>query len=197
MQRHLAGLAEFGVADAQDTGGGITIRLVQREGFADAEPGGRQQAEERTVRHALERAQRDGRGIHQRPHVRVGVEIWGSARPLVGEQRDGRDFRTGVPGPHVLGEAAHDTEPRGGPPRRAPWRLRGPGQRELGGDERGAGLVDEGDEGGQQAAGALELVPERAADLQVLTEQGPKPGHGAPTGQGRASGRSRSVSTLA
>jgi len=197
MERHQAGLAEFGVADPQDTGDGITVRLIQCEGFADPEPGGGQQAEEGAVGRALERGERGERGVQQRPHVRIRVKVRGAARACVGQQRGGRDFGPRVHGAHVRGEAAHEAQSGGGPPRRAPRGLRGPREGQLRGDERGPGLVDEGDEPGQQPAGPLELVAERAAHLQVLAEQGREARHSAPAGQGRASNPSRAVSTFA
>ena len=60
MQRHLAGLAELGVPDAQHAGGGVDIPGVQRDDFPDAHPGAGQHAEERAVGRALERGQRGG-----------------------------------------------------------------------------------------------------------------------------------------
>ena len=49
----------------------------------------------------------------------------------------------------------------------------------------------------QQLLGALELVPQRAADLQVVGERLAQRAHDAPPGHGSASSLRRSRSTLA
>src|SRR5579859_3127853 len=97
------------------------------------------------------------------------------------------------------GEDPHDVEPPGlvdlvAAAPRDPCR---PLDRQVRGHVTGGAFLAEPDEARQVPALRGELEPERAAHGQVLLGPGPQRAHWPAPGQGRASGRSASWSTLA
>jgi hypothetical protein len=78
----------------------------------------------------------------------------------------------GIDAVQVAGEASDVAEPLGPPRRLRVGRLHGPRHGHLGADPRDARVVEVLDEAGQDLAGPLQLVAQRAPQIQVLLAPG-------------------------
>ena len=197
VQRQLAGLAELAVADDQQLVLVVDVAAVKADRLADTHPGDRQHADQRAQRRCAVCGRDDARRVHQREHLAVGVEVGDPAARAPHQQIGGRHLVGGIDRVQVRCETADDGQPLAVPVGACGRRQRRPRQGQLGRDRVRTSLVEPGEELGQQLAGALELVAQRATDCQVLIELALEPAHDRAPGHGRASVRSASRSTLA
>ena len=170
MQRHQPGFAELGAADGQHAGAGVEVGAVQADRLTDPHAGDREQADQGLIgRRPQWGPQADGRG-DQRSDLARGIQVGRGPRPAGGDQAGGRDLGGRVGGAQVRGEGADHREPLRMPPRR-PRGQRRPRERIGGGDGARAGILQIGDELGEQLLGAGELVSQGTADCQVVGQR--------------------------
>lgn len=128
-----------------------------------------------------------------RSQSRYGGDPFQPAREQIG----GRDLGLRIERREVACEAAHHPQPQA-VVALARAGLAGPAERQLAGDPFRARLLEEGDEPGELAPGALELEPELPADPQVVDQVIVERAHAAPPpGHGIASALNAAWSTLA
>jgi hypothetical protein len=197
VQRDQAGLAELAVAHPQPVVVGVEVVAVEPDRLADAHPGDGQQADQGLVGRRAERAGQHAGGIDERGDVGLGVQVWDCPAWPASQQPWWRDLHARVEGVQVGREPAHRRQPVRPPARRGSGGRRRPAQRVVDGGHLGVVVVEVGDELGQQPLRPVELEPQRPADAQIVGQRLAKRIHGAPVGQGRASGRSASMSTFA
>ena len=103
----------------------------------------------------------------------------------------------GIFGLEVPGETAHDRQPFRPPGRMGVGRPLRPVEGEAEGDEPRVVSLEVADEVRQQRGRALELEAQGAADLEILVDGVAQGAHATPPGQGCASSRNATRSTLA
>jgi hypothetical protein len=115
----------------------------------------------------------------------------------VREEIDRRDLGRVLEGLQIAGEGADHPHPSRQVCRTRGCRRSCPGNGELGGDDRLAGPLGEGDVGSEQPTLSHELVAECAADGEVLNAVLSKRVHATPPGHGRTTAARERRSTLA
>ena len=153
---------------------------VERERFAGAHPGDRQQPDQRLMTRGAQRWSELSCGRDQRRDLGVCVDVWRDPRAMPGQKVRGGNLAGGVDRRQISGEPARDREPLAP----AAWvrvdRHPRPHQRQLGGDPLSARLLEELDEPLQQPAVLRHLEPEPTADAKIVSQRVAQRGHAAP-----------------
>ena len=202
MQRQQPGLAEFAVTHLeQPVVVGVEVVAVQADRLADAHPGDGQQSDQGLVGRRSQRTGQPGGGSDERGDVGWCIQVGDALAWPAPDQRGWHEFDTRVAGVQVGGEPARHRQPVHPPARIRVGGQGCPGQRILDGGGPDVVVVEVGDVLGQQVLGPLQLEAQRPPDAQVVGQRlaQRQRAHAAPgvVGQGRASRRSASMSTLA
>ena len=199
VQRHLPLFVVLSGAHVHHAVVQVDIFAVESERLGGATASDGQQPDQRLVTGCAQRRPQLSSGCHQRRDLLLGVDVGGDAGTVPGQQVAGRDLAGGIDRGQVPGETTHHREPL------APRKRMGvdgepcPRQRQLGGDPRRLGPVEELDEPFEHAPVLGHREAEPAADAQVVIQRRTQRAHDTPAdvGHGRASGRSAPWSTLA
>lgn len=198
MQRHLPALAVLGLEDDEDARGEVDVVLVEADHLAYAHARCSQEPDHRLIGGGsqcwCERTSR----FHQRLDLVVRVQVGDSPAFRERQQPCRGHLGRRIEGLEVAGEAAYRAEPITEVSRMCTlsWQF-GPRKGQLGGDRRRAGGLQVGDEVAQQMVMVRELGAERPADHEVVLRCSAELAHRTPPGQGWASARSATRSTLA
>ena len=126
-----------------------------------------------------------------------GIQAWGGAVVVAGQQVGWWDLGRRVEGVQMPGKTSDDRQPGGPPDRRRTDRLPCPGHRNVDGDGRHSCVLEVVNELQQQPAVPVQLVAQRAAHRQVLLGPSAQRVHDVPPGQGWANAARAAWSTFA
>src|SRR6266705_2894078 len=100
-----AGFSELRVSHGDERPTQVYVLVVEGQRLTDAQAGGRQQSQQRGVGRAQEAISDLTRLGQQRVDFVVAVDVWNLAQATSGEQVGRRDFRAGIVGLVIPGEA--------------------------------------------------------------------------------------------
>src|SRR5438034_2125486 len=114
MQRYQTGFSKLRPSNLENAFGPIHVSSLEVERFTQPQARDRQQPKQAVIGPGPQRV--NGRpgfsSLQQCLNFVIGIEVWLSARGLVGPQTEWRNFCRGIRRTPVPGEAAHHAEPR-------------------------------------------------------------------------------------